>query len=55
MKNRTCYTMFSSGILLLLSAQLNAQELSLIVKDSDNKPLSQANIKVDGKNVGYSN
>ncbi|QRY57542.1 TonB-dependent receptor [Sphingobacterium siyangense] len=55
MKNRTRYMMFSSGILLLLSAQLHAQELSLIVKDRDNKPLSQANIKVDGKSVGYSN
>ncbi|MGE8422589.1 MAG: TonB-dependent receptor, partial [Sphingobacterium siyangense] len=55
MKNRTRYMMFSSGILLLLSTQLHAQELSLIVKDRDNKPLSQANIKVDGKSVGYSN
>ncbi len=52
MKNGTRYMMFSSGILLLLSAQLHAQELSLIVKDRDNKPLSQANIKVDGKSVG---
>ena len=54
MKNRTRYSMFTSGILILLSSLSKAQEVSLIVKDKDNKPLHQANIKLNGKSVGYS-
>ncbi|WP_433863096.1 TonB-dependent receptor [Sphingobacterium thalpophilum] len=55
MKNRTCIKMFTGSMLVLLNMQVIAQELSLIVKNTDNQPVAQANIRLNGKNIGYSN
>ncbi|MGE8381435.1 MAG: TonB-dependent receptor, partial [Sphingobacterium sp.] len=55
MKNRTRYMMFAAGTLVLLGTQLHAQELSILVKNTENQPVAQANIKLNGKNIGYSN
>jgi len=55
MKNRTRYMMFAAGSIVLLGTQLHAQELSLLVKNAENQPVAQANIRLNGKNIGYSN